>query len=187
MGKTRQQYTEKELVEGCVNNDRYFQELLYRQYFESMMRMCLRYTNDKDVAMMIVNNGFLRAFKKLHTFGFKGSLEGWLRKLVFHSLSDHFRKKDKSIYFMDIQDRDMPVGEAALERLYLEDILSLVDQLPEASRQVFILYAIDGYTHIEIGKMLNISEGTSKWHLSNARKKLKQLIRENSNLKNYAG
>jgi len=179
-------YTERELVEGCVRNDRHCQEFLYRQYFESMMRMCLRYTHDRDLAMEIVNTGLLRVYKKLHTFQFKGSLEGWIRKLVFHSLSDHFKRKEKKVFFLEIEDRDVPVAENVLNKLYLEDILKLVDQLPNATREVFVLYAIDGYTHVEIGKMLGISEGTSKWHLSNARKKLKLLIRQFYNQKNYA-
>ncbi len=180
-------YTEKELVEGCVKNHRQSQEYLYRQYFDSMMRMCMRYTHDKELAMEIVNTGFLRVFKKIHTFKFKGSLEGWIRKLVFHSLSDHFKKKDRKVFFMEVEDRDAPINETALDKLYLEDILKLVDELPNATRDVFVLYAIDGYTHVEIGKMLGISEGTSKWHLSNARKKLKHLIRKFYNQKNYAG
>ncbi len=179
-------YTERELVEGCVRNDRYCQEYLYRQYFDSMMRMCMRYTQDKDLAMEIVNTGFLRVFKKLHTFQFKGSLEGWIRKLVFHSLSDHFKKKERKVFFLEMEDRDAPVSETALNKLYLEDILKLVDELPDATRDVFVLYAIDGYTHVEIGKMLGISEGTSKWHLSTARKKLKRLIGQFYNKKNYA-
>jgi RNA polymerase sigma factor (sigma-70 family) len=113
-------------------------------------------------------------------------LEGWIRKLVFHSLSDHFKKKDKKVFFLEIEDRDAPVEGNALNKLYLEDLLKLVDELPDATRDVFVLYAIDGYTHVEIGKMLGISEGTSKWHLSTARKKLKRLIGQFYNKKNYA-
>jgi RNA polymerase sigma factor (sigma-70 family) len=170
-------HTEKELVDGCVKNDRYAQEMLYRRFFEPMMRMVLRYTQDKEVAMEIINNGFLRVFKKLHTFSFNGSLEGWIRRLVFHSVSDYFKKNDKSVYFLDIEDRDAPNNENALNNLYLEDMLKLVDFLPNATREVFYLYAIEGYTHVEIADRLQISTGTSKWHLSNARKKLKHLIR----------
>lgn len=174
---TPQPYTEKSLVEGCVNNDRRAQEALYKQHFGTMMRMAMRYTQDKDTAMQIVNNGFLRVFKKLHTFSFSGSLEGWIRRLVFHSISDYYRKHSKSMHFLDLEDRDAPTQDGIMERLYMEDVLKLVDYLPDASRQVFVLYAIEGYTHAEIGGQLNISAGTSKWHLSNARKKLKQLVR----------
>lgn len=183
----RKQYSERELVEGCVRNDRLFQELLYRRYFDAMMRMCMRYTQDRDKALEIVNTGFLRVFLKLHTFAFNGSLEGWIRRLVFHSLSDYYKKHNKPVHFLELEDRDVPISQEALSRLYFEDIMKLVDELPGASREVFILYAIEGYTHPEIGERIGISVGTSKWHLSNARKKLKQLIQQYYNSRNYAG
>ncbi|MCG8332490.1 MAG: sigma-70 family RNA polymerase sigma factor [Chitinophagales bacterium] len=174
-------HTDKELVDGCIKNDRYAQEMLYRKFFATMMRMVMRYTKNQEEAMEILNNGFLRVFKKLPTYSFKGSLEGWIRKLIFHSVSDYFRSNSKPIYFMDLEDRDAPTNENALNNLYLEDVMQLVDLLPSATKDVFYLYAIDGYTHVEIADMLNISVGTSKWHLSNARKKLKQLIRTHYN------
>jgi len=170
-----------------VRNDRLFQELLYRRYFDAMMRMCMRYTQDRDKALEIVNAGFLRVFLKLHTFAFNGSLEGWIRRLVFHSLSDYYKKHNKPVHFLELEDRDAPITQEALSRLYFEDIMKLVDELPDASRKVFILYAIEGYTHPEIGERVGISVGTSKWHLSNARKKLKQLIQQHYNSRNYAG
>lgn len=172
----KQYTTEKEIIDGCLSNDRVAQELLYRRYFDTMVRMCMRYTNDSDTAMEILNAGFLRVFKKLDTYAFNGSFEGWIRRIIFHSLSDHFKKNAKPVYFLDIEDRDAPVKTNALQNLYLEDILKLVDLLPEATRDVFYLYAIEGYSHVEIAKRNNISVGTSKWHLSNARQRLKQLI-----------
>ena len=96
--------TEKELVAGCIRNDRFAQEVLYRRFFASMIRMCMRYTQDREEAMEIVNMGMLRVFKKLHTFAFKGSLEGWIRRLVFHALSDHFRKKGKPVPFPSLEE-----------------------------------------------------------------------------------
>ncbi len=181
MSKDPSTYTEQELVEGCLKNDRFFQEALYRRYFQPMMRMCLRYTQDKDAAMEILNRGFLRVYSKLHTFAFSGSLEGWIRRLVFHSLSDHFRTRSNTVRFLNLEERDTAVEEEALDQLYLDDIMKLVDLLPDASRRVFYLYAIEGFTHVEIAKRLGISPGTSKWHLSNAREKLKQYIRTNYN------
>ncbi|MCB9293844.1 MAG: sigma-70 family RNA polymerase sigma factor [Lewinellaceae bacterium] len=177
MGARPEQYSDRELVEGCLKNDRFSQEMLYRKYFPAMMRMVQRYTQDREAAMDILNTGFLRAFKKLDTFAFSGSLEGWIRRLVFHSLSDYFKRHSRQVHFIDLEDRDGPVQEGALDKLYFEDVLKLVDMLPDATREVFYLYAIEGYTHVEIAKRVNISVGTSKWHLSNARKKLKQLIR----------
>ena len=173
----QKQHTEKELIDGCIDNDRYAQEMLYRKYFQTMMRMVLKYTQDQEAAMEIINNGFLRVFKKIHTFSFSGSLEGWIRRLVFHSISDYFKKNTKTMHFLNLEDRDAPNKENALNSLYLEDMLKLAGNLPDATKEVFFLYAVEGYTHVEIAEMLNISTGTSKWHLSNARKKLKQLIR----------
>ena len=181
------QYSDEILVEGCVKNDRFYQEMLYRKYFDSMMRMCMRYTKDRDIAMEIINNGFLRAFKKIELYSFSGSLEGWIRRLVFHSLSDYFKKHNKGVHFLTVEDWDSPVPQTALSNLYLEDLLQLVDNLPDATRQVFYLYAIEGYTHVEISDMINISVGTSKWHLSTARKKLKQMINNLYNTNYHAG
>ena len=182
----KREYDEREIVEGCVRNERKAQELLYREHFDVMMRMCMRYTNDKDKAMEIVNIGFLRVFQKLHTFEFKGSLQGWIRRLVFHCLSDHYRKNSKYLQFMVFEERDQSSVAKAHSNLYAEDILKMVDTLPPATQQVFRLYAIEGFTHVEISKNIGISVGTSKWHLSNARKILKKLIDQN-NLRQYAG
>lgn len=182
----KRKYDEREIVEGCVRNERKAQELLYREHFDTMMRMCMRYTNDKDKAMEIVNIGFMRVFQKLHTFEFKGSLEGWIRRLVFHCLSDHYRKNSKYLQFMVFEERDQSTVEKAHSNLYAEDILKMVDTLPPATQEVFRLYAIEGFTHVEISKNTGISVGTSKWHLSNARKILKKLIDQN-NLRQYAG
>ena len=107
-------------------------------FFPTMLRMVMRYTQDRELAMEIVNTGFLRVFQKLDTFSFKGSLEGWVRRLVFHALSDHFRRKKEPVYFLDIEDRDAPVRSDALSKLYFEDILSLVEKLPPASKEVFL-------------------------------------------------
>ena len=166
------------MVEGCVKNDRTFQEALYREYYPVMIGMCLRYTQDKNLAMEIVNTGFLRVFKKLDTFQFTGSLEGWIRKIVYHSLADHFKKKSSKIHFLEIEKGDKPKENHVLEGLYAEDILKSIDKLPEATRRVFVLFAIEGYKHHEIAEALNISIGTSKWHLSEARKKLKRILFE---------
>jgi len=187
--KNENPLSERELVEGCIRNDRISQEAFYRRFFPAMMQMCLRYASDRDEAMLIVNNGFLRVFKKIDTFSFKGSLEGWVRRLVFHSLSDYYKQQPKNVHFLvweewDSRNSDNP----ALPNLYLEDLLSMVDQLPPATKDVFYLYAIDGYTHAEIGARLGMSEGTSKWHLNAARKRLKELIAQQQNMnQSYAG
>ncbi len=180
-------YTDREMVEGCLRNDRHFQEALYKRFFDSMYRMVCRYTEDQELALEMLNNGFLRVFKKLDTFGFKGSLEGWIRRLVFHAISDHFRRQPEKVHFLQLEDQETPQMAQILGDLYYEDMLKLVDMLPDASRRVFLLYAIEGYAHAEIAAQLNISEGTSKWHLSNARQKLKELMQDHFKINYHAG
>jgi RNA polymerase sigma factor (sigma-70 family) len=185
LSKNRQ-YTDEELVQGCIANDRHWQEQFYRRFFPTMMEMCLRRTDDRDEAMSIVNNGFLRVFKKIHLYSFKGSLEGWVRRLVWHSLADYFRDKQKYVHFLVFEERDEPVHSSPASQLYVEDILQMVNSLPPASAEVFRLYAIEGFSHAEIGERLGISDGTSKWHLSTARQQLKKMIHQQE-MKNYAG
>jgi len=181
------QHTDEELVKGCVANDRYWQEQFYRRFFPVMMEMCLRRTDDRDEAMSIVNNGFLRVFKKIHLYSFKGSLEGWVRRLVWHSLADYFRDQQKYVHFLVFEERDQTAQSNPASQLYVEDILRMVNALPPASAAVFRLYAIEGFSHAEIGEQLGISDGTSKWHLATARQKLKQMIHQQETTTNYAG
>jgi RNA polymerase sigma factor (sigma-70 family) len=183
----KKQLTEAELIRGCVKNDRRCQEMLYKKYFPAMMRMCMRYTRDPEEAQEIINTGFLRVFQKIHTYAFKGSFEGWIRRLVFHSLADHFKKASRTIRFLDINDKDSPTSESVLNKLYYEDVIALVDHLKGAAKEVFWLFAVEGFTHAEIGEKLDISPGTSKWYLSEARKKLKSLVASQSNFKYHAG
>lgn len=176
---------ENEIVAGCVRNERKYQEILYRRHFPAMIQMCLRYTNgDKERALEILNDGFLRVFKKIETFEFKGSLEGWIRRLVFHAISDYFRQNQKyldSIVFSEVLPEPNAVPnvrdtEGGLSGLYYDDLIKTIDILPPATREVFRLYAIEGFSHAEIGEQLHISVGTSKWHLSMAREQLRKLL-----------
>ena len=123
-------YTEQELVDGCAGNDRRAQEALYRLFFPEMLRMCRRYTRDEDTAIEIANNGFLRVFKKIHTFSFKGSLEGWVRRLVYHSMADYYRDNARYLHFLVFEERDEAVPDRGNDSFYEEDIFRAVLLLP---------------------------------------------------------
>jgi RNA polymerase sigma factor (sigma-70 family) len=168
--------TTEEIIKGCIQNNRRAQEALYRNYFVVMWRMCQRYTQDEDRLMSIVNDGFLRAFKKIHLYQFQGSLEGWIRRIVYNALSDYFRKENKYLKFLILEERDRKINPSIHNELNFDDVIQLVNRLPSTTKKVFTLYAIEGFTHKEIGQQLNISDGTSKWHLSEARKKLKEMV-----------
>lgn len=164
------------IIEGCKRNDRKCQESLYKEYFSTMMVMCMRYVHDKDHAAAIVNDGFLKVFKKIEQFEFRGSLEGWIRRIVFHSMSDSIKKNANYLKFMVFEEHDARYTNDIVQKLYEEDILKLIDLIPPASADVFILFAVQGFSHKEIAEKKGISIGTSKWHLAEARKKLQAII-----------
>ena len=152
-----------------------------------MMNMAMRYVNDKFKAAEIVNDGFLKVFKKIDQYEFRGSFEGWIRRIVFHSISDTIRKDANYLKFMVFEEHDKKNNNQILDHLYEEDLIKMIDKIPPASGAIFLLFAVQGYSHKEISELKNISVGTSKWHLSEARKKLQNLVLENYNKSLNAG
>lgn len=178
-------YTDIQIVQGCLENDRKFQEILYKRFFPECYYMCLRYTKDQDKAKLIVHDGLLKVYMKLNLYNGNGSLRSWIKRIVFNSLSDHFRKESKYLKLIVFDQKDEEFSSTQLENLYYEDLLKIVDHLDYIQREVFMLYAIDGYSHKEIGDIMHITEGNSKWHLFQARKKLKDVVNRQK-LKNHA-
>jgi RNA polymerase sigma factor (sigma-70 family) len=177
--------TEKEIIEGCGRNERQAQELLYRTYFPKMMAMCLHHANgDRDKAMEMCNNGMLKVFQNIKSYEFRGSFEGWIRRIVYHCVMDYFKSNAKHVHYLVFEEKDVAIQDNGLQNCYVEDIMSLVGLLPPTTQEVFKLYALEGYSHKEIGETLKMSDGTSKWHLSTAREKLKKLLNEQYFYKN---
>ncbi len=167
------------LLSGCKSNDRKSQEILYRKYFPIVQSMCRRYTQDEEALISIINDGFLKVFKNIAKYSQTGSFEGWIKRLVFNALSDYFKKENRKQKFIALESHDRSEDATSLNNLYLEDLNIVINQLTTATREVFVLYAIEGYNHKEIGEKLGIAEGTSKWHLSKAREELKKLLLKN--------
>lgn len=141
-----------------------------------MMALVRRYIDHEMQAEEILNNGYLRAFQKIAQYTFQGSFEGWLRKIVFHAVSDYVKQNMKYSEKILLVEKDEYVHKDHADRLYYNELLQMVQSLPGATRAVFNMYVMEGYPHKEIGKMLGISEGTSKWHLSEGRRILKEKI-----------
>lgn len=173
--------TEDTLINGCINNDRKCQEVLYKQYFDKMYAMCMRYTQDESIICGIINDGFLTVFKNIKAFEQRGSFEGWIRRIVFNTMADHFRKENKRIKFLQIPDEAKDIISFQNDFHDYDEILSKIDTLVGSYKSVFILYAIEGFSHREIASQLDISENTSKWYLAEAKKKLQQLIIKTEN------
>lgn len=165
-----------QIINGCIRNERTAQERLYKTFYTKMMYMVKRYYSDEMMVEEILNNGFLKAFKNIHSFEFKGSFEGWLRKIIYHSIADYSTIQNKYKDKIVLLEKDVYIHKNHTNQLYYKDLMKLVENLPESSRIVFNLYVIEGLPHKEIAQILKISEGTSKWHLSEARKQLKEKI-----------
>ncbi|MBL7749071.1 MAG: RNA polymerase sigma factor [Chitinophagaceae bacterium] len=169
------------IIEGCKKEDRRSQEQLYRNYYRAMMNLCLRYTKNERDALEALNTGFYKVYKNIHRFDVaKASLYTWIRTIIINSCLDLIKKTNKTLSGAGEleQAANVHVPPAAISRMSAQDILLLVRQLPPATQAVFNLYVMEGYNHGEIASIAGISEGTSKWHLSEARKKLQALINE---------
>ena len=166
----------EELIHGCIRNERAAQEKIYKLFYPRMMGVVKRYIDHDEEAEEVINNGFLRAFLKMRQYSFQGSFEGWLRKIVFHSVADYVKQYIKYNEKIVLVEKDEYVNKDYAENLYYKELLEMVQALPGSTRVVFNMFVLDGFSHREIGKVLGISEGTSKWHLSEGRRILKGKI-----------
>lgn len=166
----------EELIQGCMRNNRAAQEKLYHMFYPKMMGVVKRYIDHQEQAEEVLNNGYLRAFQKIEQYTFQGSFEGWLRKIVFHAVSDYVKQNIRYSEKVVLVEKDQLVHKDHADKLYYNQLLEMVQMLPDATRSVFNMYVLEGFSHKEISKMLSISEGTSKWHLSEGRRILKEKI-----------
>ncbi len=173
--------SEKKLIARALHNSRRAQKELFDQYSSKMLSVARYYIKDLHEAEDAMVVGFFKAFDKLNTFKNEGNFEGWLRKIVVNECLSILRKK-KGVYVTDEIDQISDhVDNDLIEHYNADDIQNLIDELPKGYKEVFLLYAIEGYKHKEISKMLGISIGTSKSQLSKARKVLQQLLLESNN------
>jgi len=166
-----------QLIQGCINQDRRSQKLLYKSFYGFVMAICLRYTGDRNEAAEVLNKGFLRVFNNIHKYDEERQFKAWLGKIMTNVSIDYYRANLKMAYSEDLEKAEhIADGDWADKNLNYYDLLAMVQRLPQACRTVFNLFAIDGYSHKEIGEMLNINIGTSKSNLFKARQKLKKMI-----------
>lgn len=171
-------YTIEELIVRCKAGDRKAQEQLYKQFASKMLGVCMRYATDRMEAEDMLQNGFIKVFQKLNDFRGDGSFEGWMRRIMVHCSIEYYRKHHKLLKVVDMEEEriEQSVNPSAVANLDAKDLMALIQQLSPGYRMVFNLYAIEGYSHKEIGEMMGISEGASKSQLSRARAILKEQI-----------
>lgn len=174
MPRLKSALSEQDLLRGCSRNDRRLQELLYKQYCSSMMVLCKSYAKNEEDAIEVLQDGFLKIFQQIDSYdSARSSLYTWMRTIMIRTAIDFLRKQNKKNVAIEWKkEHDTAIEAEALERMSAKQILHMLQQLPATTRAVFNLYITEGYNHKEVGELLNISEGTSKWHLSEARKHL---------------
>jgi RNA polymerase sigma-70 factor (ECF subfamily) len=170
-----------QLIASCIKHDRKAEYQLYKLSYSYLLSICMRYSRDKDSAVEALNMGFLKILNNLGTYKPEVPYKAWIRRIMVNTLIDEYRKnkreREKVSYVEEYFDNvDFSEVNEALSRISCKQIFEQVNRLPEATRKVFNLFVIDGFSHKEIGAMLNVSEGTSKWHLNAARQKLKEYI-----------
>jgi RNA polymerase sigma factor (sigma-70 family) len=176
--------TELQIIDGCRKKQRKAQKNLYQLYYGYSMKICLRYANDRDEALELVNDGFMKVFTKLDLYESKRSFKSWLSTVMIHTAIDHYRKKVKLQRMENIENAiDVYEKDHILANLHYQDLVKLVQRLSVAYRTVFNLFVIDGFSHQEIADQLSISEGTSKSNLFKARQQLRAMILEMDDLK----
>lgn len=169
---------EEKLIQKAIKNNRKAQNVLYELHAPKMLSVCRYYIRDVQFAEEVMLNGFLKVFYNLKRFKKEGSFEGWIRKIMVRE-SISFLRQQKNIEFT-VEEVDVKSDYSISSNIKFEaeEIQQLIDALPEGYRIVFNMSVIEGYKHIEIAKILNISEGTSKSQLFKARKMLQQKIKE---------
>lgn len=166
------------IIASCAQNERSAQEKLYKMFHSRMMGVAVRYTNDRSQAEDIVNMGFLKCFQKIEKFTFQGSFEGWLRKIVLRTALDTLRSNEKYNEKTVFVEKEEFIERDHGERMYYDQLIQLVNTLPKTTKLVFNLSVMEGLQHKEIAEILGMSEGTSKWHLSEGRRILKEKIEQ---------
>jgi RNA polymerase sigma factor (sigma-70 family) len=172
-----------DIVKKCVKGDRKAQQELYKMYYSKMMGVCYRYTKNSEDARDILQDGFVKVYSNLNKYNFKGSLEGWIRRIMVNTAIDHFRKH-KDVFFVDdeegyiLENSKVESSDSIYSQFGEEIIMEAIQSLSPAYKTVFNLNVIEGYQHKEIAEKLNISEGTSKSNLAKAKQNLKKILLE---------
>ncbi len=175
----------KEILEGCKLQNATCQEMTYTHYYGFLMSVGLRYIEDSSDVKFMVNESFFKAFTKIEQYDITIPFEIWIRRIMINTCIDFLRKNKNEKFNISLsnqvenyvvqQNSVINYAELSIEKNHLANLLKKV---PETSRKVFSLFAIEGYSHKEIAELLQINEGTSKWHTNNARQILKAQLSE---------
>jgi RNA polymerase sigma-70 factor (ECF subfamily) len=176
-------HTEEELIKGCQKNDRKLQRELYERYADRMFVLCLRYTKSTQEAEDVLQESFIKVFDKIKDFKAESTLGYWIKRIVINTALNSQRSKLYLFPMVDVVDTNLSEREFNLSNIHFQELVGMIQQLPSGCQAVFNMYAIEGYKHQEIAKMLEISEGTSKSQYARAKLLLREMLEETDNVK----
>lgn len=175
----------EDVLAGCLKNDNKCKEVVYKSFYGYLMGVILRYVNDRNDAQELINDSFIKIFKSIGQFSFpknKGDLDlqkafkGWIARISSRTAIDFLRSRRIHLSVDEIEELQQPLTELnAISQLNVQDIMKLLGQLPETHKLIFNMYEIEGFSHDEISKLLNIPESSSRVYLTRAKNKLRAL------------
>lgn len=177
---------EQELIDGCRRGDRSFQRALYDRFSRKMLVVCLRYSKSSAEAEDILQEAFVKVFQGIKDFRQESKLETWITRIMVNTALNAQRKKLYLFPMVDVEDTNLTTEEVSITGMNVQDLLEMIQSLPQGCQVVFNMFAIEGYSHKEIADMLGISEGTSKSQYARARSLLQnKLMKETSYYSKY--
>ena len=170
--------TEEAILKGCLQNDPTAQKELYNRYSPKMLSVCYRFAHNREDAEDMLQEGFIKIFSQMHTFGNRGAFEGWIRRIIVHTCINILKKNKKFNESVDIIHATgaMVREESVPSIVQAKQIVECIRMLPIGYRTVLNLYAIEGYSHREIGQMLDIEESTSRSQYTRAKAMLEEIL-----------
>lgn len=173
----------KEIIEKSKRGNAQAQYRLYNQYARAMYNICLRMMNSREEAEDMLQESFSDAFAKLHTFRYESTFGAWIKRIVINKCINEINRRKVDLDFFDdmyyFEGKDDDDNEMEYEQmLNVQNVKKAMDHLPKGSRMIFSLYLLEGYDHVEISEILNISESNSKSQYMRARRKIKEVLTE---------
>ncbi len=170
--------TDLQLIDGCLAGSPLAQRELYNRFSPKMLSVCYRFASNREDAEDMLQEGFIKVFSQMHTFQHKGSFEGWIRRIIVHTSINLLKKNKKFNEALDVDDvkDEIVVRESVLGALQAKQVVECIRMLPVGYKTVLNLYAIEGYSHKEIGEILEIGESTSRSQYTRARNMLEQIL-----------
>ena len=170
--------TEEAILQGCLQNKAAAQKALYEKYSFKMLAVCYRYAHNREDAEDMLQEGFIKVFSQIHTFESRGALEGWIRRIIVHTCINILKKNKKFNESVElIHANALQVREESIPSIIqAKEVVECIRLLPIGYRTVLNLYAIEGFSHREIGTLLDIEESTSRSQYTRAKAMLEELL-----------